>query len=119
MAPPTAFIIFFKIYLNLVYSDKFLYFITKDKEEKLASHTADARKGRLRRYEHPALHEELFVVMVDKNLEHLLPDVFGRTEATAPIQEGTQILATNLVDGLKIASVEEVSFFFTQVFSLD
>ncbi|KAI5480496.1 DUF221-domain-containing protein [Pseudohyphozyma bogoriensis] len=116
LVPPTVAILVFKWLLGKAFDKAFFYLLPKDQDaERDATriHSADQRRARLnKRYEHPALTQEVYVPLVDAKLAHLIPEIYsGKTHLARPVCDkefSGQDLNSAIVDrGLRIAAVDE------------
>ncbi|KAF8839103.1 DUF221-domain-containing protein [Paxillus ammoniavirescens] len=113
--PPMLFIIAFKIWLDKMFYEKFMYYMpseTELREAKVHSSRADASGNRLeKRFGHPALHAELFAPMVHAKMMPLLADVYkgkiGSDKAKLNEYGGQQMDAQIVEGGLRIAGIEQ------------
>jgi len=113
--PPMLFIIAFKIWLDKMFYEKFMYYLpseTELREAKVHSSRADASGNRLeKRFGHPALHAELFAPMVHAKMMPLLGDVYkgkiGSDKAKLNEYGGQQMDAQVVEGGLRIAGIEQ------------
>ncbi|KAJ8519939.1 hypothetical protein ONZ45_g3182 [Pleurotus djamor] len=113
--PPVLFLLAFKIYINRTFDRDFRYFHPTEEELRLAkvhSERADNKSNRLeKRFGHPALHTDLFTPMLHAKMMPLLNEVYqgkigGKDEATLG-EYGGQKMATHLVEGIKIAAIDQ------------
>lgn len=118
--PPLIVVIIFKFVTKAKFSQEFDYYIPSEEELRhchVHSQNADARGHRLQnRFGHPALHQDLFTPMLHAKMMPLLAEVYkGRISQDASnfmVKErsGKQ-LETQVVEGIKIAYVEQVCNF--------
>ncbi|KAF8622662.1 hypothetical protein AX15_006773 [Amanita polypyramis BW_CC] len=113
--PPILIVFAYKIYINRVYLPAFHWFIPSEEELRAAhvhSALADARSHRLeRRFNHPALHSELFTPMLHSKMMPLLSQVYsgkiGRDQARLNEYGGQKLEAQVLPGGIKIAGIDQ------------
>jgi hypothetical protein len=117
--PPILIIGGFKVYIDRNFDSAFRYFIPTPEElaaAKIHSERADARANKLeKRFGHPALHADLFTPMLHANMMGLLGQVYqgkiGRDHAKLD-EYGGQKMEAQVVQGIKIAAIDQVRFFF-------
>jgi hypothetical protein len=123
--PPILIIGGFKIYIDRNFDSAFRYFIPTPEElaaAKIHSERADARANKLeKRFGHPALHADLFTPMLHANMMGLLGQVYqgkiGRDHAKLD-EYGGQKMEAQVVQGIKIAAIDQVQFCFIYFFDL-
>ncbi|KDQ28229.1 hypothetical protein PLEOSDRAFT_1041843 [Pleurotus ostreatus PC15] len=114
--PPILFLLAFKIYINRTFDRTFRYYHPTEDELRLAkvhSERADHKGNRLeKRFGHPALHTDLFTPMLHAKMMPLLGEVYngkiGKDEAALG-EYGGQKMETQVVEGIKIAAIDQVS----------
>jgi len=112
--PPILIVLLFKLYLKRSIQPAFNYYNPTDEElhmAKVHSERADARGNRLeKRFGHPSLHAELFTPMLHSHMATLLSQVYSgkiaRDEAKLD-EYGGQKMQTQVVEGIKIAAIDE------------
>ncbi|KAK2463127.1 hypothetical protein APHAL10511_004782 [Amanita phalloides] len=113
--PPILIVFAYKIYINKVYLSAFRWFIPSEEELRLAhvhSALADSRSHRLeRRFNHPALHAELFTPMLHATMMPLLSQVYsgkiGRDQAKLNEYGGQKMEAQVIPGGIRIAGINQ------------
>ncbi|KAG9312116.1 hypothetical protein JVU11DRAFT_7403 [Chiua virens] len=113
--PPILFVVAFKIWLDRMFYQKFIYYIpseTELREAKVHSSRADDVGHRLeKRFGHPALHAELFTPMLHAKMMPLLADVYkgkiGSDKAKLDEYGGQKVDAQVMEGGLRIAGIEQ------------
>ncbi|KAF4563229.1 hypothetical protein EYR40_007061 [Pleurotus pulmonarius] len=112
--PPILFLLAFKIYINRTFDRTFRYYHPTEDELRLAkvhSERADHKGNRLeKRFGHPALHTDLFTPMLHAKMMPLLGEVYngkiGKDEAALG-EYGGQKMETQVVEGIKIAAIDQ------------
>lgn len=112
--PPIVLVLVFKAFIDRRFLNEFRYHIPSQDElaqAKVHSQRSDTNRNRLeKRFGHPALNSDLFTPMVHANMAHLLPQVYnGKIESdkTRLGEYGGQKVETQLVQGIKIAAIDQ------------
>jgi calcium permeable stress-gated cation channel len=117
--PPIFIMLGFKIYTSRAFDAKFRYYSPTEEELRLAkvhSERGDIKGNRIeKRFGHPALHAELFTPMLHAKMMPLLSQVYsgniGKSK-TKLDEYGGQKMDAQVVEGIKIAAIHQVSLSF-------